>query len=104
MNATKPLKVVMIERSLSCFVWGLLGLMPVLGIPMAIYSMQQHWRVKRDAKGLWNPSGRYLLWGIVCARVGGAFSVIIITAIVIAVYVGSFGNESANTHTLFRIF
>jgi hypothetical protein len=100
----KPLKVLMIERSLSCFVWGLFGLIPALGIPMAIHAMQQHWRVKRDCRGLWNPAGRYLLWGIVCARVGGVFSVIIATTIAIVLYVGSFGAQSLNTHTLFRIF
>jgi hypothetical protein len=94
----------MIERSLSCFAWGLLGLIPVLGIPMAIRSIQQHWHVSRDCKGLWNPAHRYLLWGIVCARVGGTFSVIIATTIAIVVYVGGVGNQSLNSHSLFRIF
>ena len=104
MIAIKPLKVLLIERSLSCFIWGLLGLIPVLGIPMAIYSMQQHWRLKRDRNGMWNPAGRYLLWGIVCARVGGIVSVIIVTTVVIVVSFAAMGNESLNTHTLFRIF
>jgi hypothetical protein len=104
MNATKPLKVLMIERSLSCFVWGLLGLIPVLGIPMAIHSMHQHWCVKRDSKDFWNPAGRYLLWGVVCARVGGVISVLIVGTIVILVSFKAMGNESLNTHSLFRIF
>ena len=63
-------KIEMIERSLRCFALGLLGLLPVIGIPMAVAALGQYWRVKRASRGIWNPAGRYLFWGGICARLG----------------------------------
>lgn len=69
MNA--PLtKVEMIERSISCFQYGLLGLLPVIGIPMAVRALLLHHRIQRSQTGEWNPAQRYLLWGGICARLG----------------------------------
>jgi len=89
MNTEKPPKVVVIERSLSCFYCGVLGLIPVLGLPLVIRSLQQYWRVKRDPSGLWNPAKRYLKWGIICARIGLVVFVILITSIVLVVFFDS---------------
>lgn len=100
----KPAKVIIIERSLSCFMWGLLGLIPVLGVPMALRAMQQNWRVSRDAKGTWNPAHRYLLWGIVCARVGVFAFIILLGAALIIVSNANGGAASLNGHSLCRIF
>jgi hypothetical protein len=58
----------MIEGSLRCFDYGLIGLLPVIGIPMAVLSAVQFARVKRGRGAMWNPADRYLLWGGVCAR------------------------------------
>ena len=69
MNPPPP-KVEMIESSLRCFRLGLLGLLPVIGIPMAIRSLLLHRRVKRSQTGDWNPAHRYLRWGAICARMG----------------------------------
>lgn len=70
MNPTAPLvKIDVIEGSVRCFVLGLLGLVPVLGIPMIIMASDQHRRVKR-IRAEWNPAERYLHWGEVCARLG----------------------------------
>jgi hypothetical protein len=85
MNIEKPIKVRMIERSLTCFSCGLLGLVPLLGIPFAIVALQEHWRVKRDGVGIWNPARSYLKWGIICARISIAVSLILITSIVLLV-------------------
>jgi hypothetical protein len=59
-------KVEMIERSMRCFTLGLLGLLPFIGIPMAVMSMTQYRRVKVGQGAVWNPAGRYLLWGSRC--------------------------------------
>ncbi|MGA3179942.1 MAG: hypothetical protein ABSF38_06330 [Verrucomicrobiota bacterium] len=67
----------MIERSLRCFVFGLLGLLPLIGIPMALYSRAQYRRVKRGQGGRWNPAHRYVFWGGVCARMGLALFLVI---------------------------
>jgi hypothetical protein len=60
----------MIEQSLRCFVFGLLGLIPIVGIPMAVYSHAQYRSVRRGQAGRWNPAQRYLFWGALCARMG----------------------------------
>jgi hypothetical protein len=86
MKTSPPLKAALIERSLSCFIWGLLGLIPVLGMPMALRSMQQHWRTKPQTVEVWNPARRYRLWGIVCARVGFFLSLPILFWIAWVIY------------------
>jgi len=63
-------KIEMIERSMRCFVLGLIGLLPVIGIPMAVMSMFHYQRVKQGQGAMWNPAQRYLFWGGLCARVG----------------------------------
>lgn len=63
-------KIEMIERSLSCFRLGLVGLLPVIGIPWAMMALAQYGRVKRGRGAAWNPAQRYLFWGALCARMG----------------------------------
>ena len=50
----------LIEGSLRCFAYGLIGLLPVIGIPMAVFSAFQYSRVKRGQGEMWNPAQRYL--------------------------------------------
>jgi hypothetical protein len=52
-----------IRRSLLCFQFGLVGLVPVIGIPWAVMAMTQYQRVKLGWDSGWNPAERYLLWG-----------------------------------------
>lgn len=71
MNPPPPMgKIEMIERSMRCFAFGLAALIPVLGIPFAIVSLNQFHRVKRSQTAMWNPAQRYLFWGAMCARAG----------------------------------
>lgn len=94
MNANKPIKVVIIERSLSCFRCGLAGLIPLIGLPFSIRSLQQAWRVKRDSAGMWNPAQPYVKWGLITARISLAVTVIIVASIVLLVgYASIFTNS-----------
>ena len=69
MKSRPPLtKMEMIEGSLSCFQWGLLALLPVIGIPMGVWSLVQYRRVKLGQGDRWNPAERYLRWGGICSR------------------------------------
>jgi hypothetical protein len=63
-------KIEMIERSMKCFDLGLFGLLPVIGIPMAVMSLVHYRRVKLGRGAMWNPAERYLFWGSQCALVG----------------------------------
>jgi hypothetical protein len=69
MKAVAPLgKAEMIECSLRCFYWALFGMIPFLGIPMAVGSSIFYQRVVRGRGATWNPAHRYLFWGGVLAR------------------------------------
>jgi hypothetical protein len=58
-----------IERSLRCFTLGLLGLIPLLGIPAALVAHGEFRRVRRHYGRCWNPARKYLLLGIVFADI-----------------------------------
>ena len=60
----------MIETSVSCFWLGLVGLVPVLGIPFALAALFKYRVVKAGEAGRWNPARRYLLFGVWGARLG----------------------------------
>jgi hypothetical protein len=78
MKPMPPLtKIELIERSLRCFEFGLAGLVPVIGIPMALIASAQYRRVKRGQGEMWNPAHRYLFWGGVCARMSLALFLVI---------------------------
>ena len=82
MNSSPSMpKTEMIERSLRCFVLGLFGLLPVMGIPMAVMSLAEYRRVMRGQGDMWNPAHRYLFWGGMCARAGGMWPILIAAAV-----------------------
>jgi hypothetical protein len=70
MNAAAPDKVEMIERSLRCFACGLIGLLPVIGIPFALIAIGNFFRVYWGQRSIWNPAERYARVGLVCAVAG----------------------------------
>lgn len=70
MNDLTPMgKIEMIQRSQRCFMYGLIGLLPLIGIPMMFRAAVEYFRVKKSWPGQWNPASRYLFWGMVCVRV-----------------------------------
>ena len=84
MNSVPPMsQIEMIGRSLRCFTFGLFGLLPVLGIPMAIYASSEYRHIKRGLDGRWNPAHRYVFWGGLCARLGLALFLVIPVVVVI---------------------
>jgi hypothetical protein len=71
MNSSPPtLKIEMIERSMRCLTFGLISLIPAIGVPFAFASLAQSSKVKRLAAGAWNPGAQYRFWGAVLARIG----------------------------------
>jgi hypothetical protein len=72
MNATAtPVKVELITGSLRCFTLGLLGLLPVVGFPLAIMALGEYRRMKR-LRAEWNPARRYLSRGAAFGWLGVA--------------------------------
>lgn len=86
MNATAPFdKVQVIERSLRCFAFGITGLLPVIGVPFAVIALNNFTQVKRHKGSIWNPAGRYLGTGALCATAGLGLSLLIVSAIAIQI-------------------
>jgi hypothetical protein len=70
MNADTEAKIRMLKNSLRCFVCGLLGLLPVIGLPFAIAALWISGRVRAREKLFWNAAQSYRVWGVVCAAGG----------------------------------
>jgi ABC-type phosphate transport system permease subunit len=70
-------KVEVIQLSLRCFTMGLIGLLPVLGIPFAIVALSNYFHVNRLVGTQWNPAQTYLTWGLATALCGLFLTVVI---------------------------
>lgn len=71
-------RVDVITKSLRCFVLGLIGFVPLLGIPAGVLAITTFRQVTlRKGEG-WNPARRYLLWGF-CLGAGGLLFSLIVT-------------------------
>jgi hypothetical protein len=82
MNTDAEAQIRMLQSSLRCFVFGLLGLLPVIGIPFAIAALWISGRVRVKEKQLWNAARPYRIWGMVCAAGGTIFWGFILTIII----------------------
>ncbi|MGA2281271.1 MAG: hypothetical protein ABSG80_13305 [Verrucomicrobiota bacterium] len=82
MNADTEAKIRMLKSSLRCFVCGLLGLLPVIGLPFAIAALWISGRVRAREKLFWNAAQPYRVWGVVCAAGGTIFWSFILTIII----------------------
>jgi hypothetical protein len=82
MNAATDAKIKMLENSLQCFVCGLLGLLPVIGLPFALAALVISGKVRVRQKKNWNAARPYQICGVVCAAVGTIFWGSILTIII----------------------
>ena len=57
---------------------GLLGLLPVIGIPCAVRSLFHYRRLTSSQPGDWNPAHPYVRRGGICARLGLVVSLLAI--------------------------
>ena len=82
MNTDTEAKIQMLNGSMRCFVFGLLGLIPVIGLPFAIAALWISGRVRVKEKQMWNAARPYRIWGAVCAAGGTLFWLFIVGLIV----------------------
>jgi hypothetical protein len=62
-------RIELVRRSLRCFTFGVLGLSPLLGLPVAGLAMGEFVRATRRAGAQWNPASKWLHWGLALACV-----------------------------------
>jgi len=82
MNSDALIKIKMLKGSMRCFVFGLLGLLPVIGLPFALAALWISGSVRSKEKLYWNPARPYRVWGAVCAGTSAIFWVGLLTLIV----------------------
>jgi hypothetical protein len=73
MNDRVSDKIQMLKSSMRCFIYGLLGLLPLFGLPFALAALFISGRVRVKEKLFWNAARPYRLWGMVCASIGLIF-------------------------------
>jgi hypothetical protein len=69
MNSDALLKLKMLKSSMRCFIFGLLGFIPLIGLPFALAALWISGRVRRLEKQFWNPARTYRIAGSTCAAV-----------------------------------
>ncbi|MGB8369877.1 MAG: hypothetical protein ACLPYZ_17265 [Limisphaerales bacterium] len=82
MNADTEAKIKMLNSSMQCFVFGLLGLIPVIGLLFTIVALWLSGRVRVKEKQMWNAARSYRIGGVVCAAGGTIFWGFILTIII----------------------
>ena len=75
-------KIKMLKGSLRCFVYGLLSLIPLFGLPFAIGALWISGRVRVAERNFWNAARPYRICGVVCAATGTIFWFCILSLII----------------------
>jgi hypothetical protein len=79
-------RIELMERSLQCFVFGWLSLLPLLGLPFGIGAVAVYARVRFRASRERNPARRYLIWGLVLGLLGVVISALLACYINLRLY------------------
>jgi len=78
-------RINVIRKSVSAFVCGVFGLLPVIGFPFAVAAVVQFILVRRRKTTDWNPAERYLDWAGVFALIGFVLTLIVVALVLLAV-------------------
>ena len=78
-------RIRLIERSLRCFVYGWLSLIPVIGLVAAFTAIRLHFAPASSTGDEWNPAGCYLKAGCWLARIGILISIAVLALVVMVV-------------------
>lgn len=93
MNNDAIAKITMIKGSMRCFVFGLLCLVPFIGLPFGLLSLWHAGRVRIRERQYWNPARPYRIWGVVCAALGTVLWVLAGTIFFYNVFTGGWNNN-----------
>jgi hypothetical protein len=69
-TASATVKLKMMKASIRCLVFGLLGLLPIIGVPFALAAMWSSYLARSQERVLWNPAQPHRIVGLICASVG----------------------------------
>ena len=78
-------RITAIEQSLTVFVCGIIGLLPVLGVLPAVHALVCWGRVRSRYGDQWNPASAYLKGGAVLAALGVLNSILVVGVVCLAI-------------------
>jgi len=90
MNAAAA-KIKMLKASIRCMVDGLLGLIPIIGLPFALAALWISGRVRQQEKQFWNAAKPHRILGVICAAIGTILWTVILMIIVARVMMAAYG-------------
>ena len=70
MNDIPAAKINMMKGSIRCLIFGLLALLPVIGLPFGLAALWISGGVRVKEKLFWNPARPCRVWGVACAAIG----------------------------------
>jgi len=70
MNDVPAAKIKMMKASIRCLIFGVLSLLPVIGLPFGLAALWISGRVRLQEKQFWNAAQPYRIWGVICAAIG----------------------------------
>ena len=73
MNDLATAKLHILQHSFLCLWFGLLGLLPFIGLPFGLVALLLAGRIRRQEKRFWNAAKPYRICGAACAGVGTVF-------------------------------
>jgi len=86
MNEIPAAKIKMMKGSIRCLIFGLLGLLPVVGLPFALAALWVAGGVRTKEKLYWNAAKPYRVWGVTCAAMGAVVWSVVDTLLIFQAY------------------
>lgn len=77
-------RIIVIRKSLTAFVCGLIGFLPIIGVLPAVYALLCWNGVRTRYPDEWNPASAYLSWGARLAMIGLGASALIVSVAILA--------------------
>ena len=53
-----------------CLIFGVLGLLPIIGVPFALAGLWASYAARKQEKYFWNPAKPHRIIGLICAALG----------------------------------
>jgi hypothetical protein len=76
-------RILVIHKSLTAFVCGLIGFLPFIGLVPGLYALFCWAHIRSRYPGEWNPASAYLSWGARLALIGLLGSALIVAVAIV---------------------
>ena len=77
-------RIIVIRKSLTAFVCGLIGFLPIIGVLPGLYALSCWNHIHSRYPDEWNPASAYLSWGARLALLGLLASALIVVAVILS--------------------